>query len=397
MITRRKFNRIKRENPESRIWQRTREEQRIRDRIAAIIIKARKKWVETPYSEYRERLTNEKQKIEWEKNIILKEIEDLVQKKEKDSQQIEKNVADFKQQKEQEKNRLLLEIEKVKQQYKETTWELNEIKHKKPYEIIEHLEQNLDSLTYPEMLKALDLLKNLLEKVIKQNRPNNFEELKWNPDKVIADLEENHMKVDDENVEMYWYKGKIVHVELPSVWWFKWDKFDYFISDEVINIDDYKKIKWTINYHTERSFWKFLNNLNKYMQQFWIELDTQKVYVWWWQEVREDYVYGIDYRYSHKNWCEIWRYVEKLLYWYIGHCRLGDDMLFMWDDFCFDAAWSVGVYWWHIMAHVDWDADKTYQGQQQKKESLVDVLSRIEWSSQTFGELNQSMQKIIDK
>jgi hypothetical protein len=64
------------------------------------------------------------------------------------------------------------------------------------------LEQNLDSLSYPEMLKALDLLKSLLDKVIKQNRPRNFEELKGDPRKIIADLKKNHMTID-EDVEMY--------------------------------------------------------------------------------------------------------------------------------------------------------------------------------------------------
>ena len=103
MVTKREFNRIKRENPESRIWQRTRKEQKVRNELAKTLIKAKKSWVETPYEEYTGRLTKEKQKIEWEKNKILQEIDDLAQKKERDSQQIWKELDSLKQQKEQEK------------------------------------------------------------------------------------------------------------------------------------------------------------------------------------------------------------------------------------------------------------------------------------------------------
>jgi len=200
------------------------------------------------------------------------------------------------------------------------------------------------------------LLNDLIEDKNRANRPDNFEELKWNPDKVIADLKKNHMKVD-ENVEMCWYKGKIVHIELPSVWWFEWYRFDYFISDEVVEVDTYNNIKWTIKYHTKRSFWKFLNNLNRYMQQFWIELDKWEVHNWGFEgKINENY------RYTGDSSCMIGDYVLGLLNFgrglLTGYTLLWADALFTVgaglsnsDEFCFDSIKRVKR--WHIMAIVN--------------------------------------------
>lgn len=49
MVSRWRFNKIKKENPESRIWKRTREEQEVRNDLAKTLIKSRKKWVTHPY------------------------------------------------------------------------------------------------------------------------------------------------------------------------------------------------------------------------------------------------------------------------------------------------------------------------------------------------------------
>jgi hypothetical protein len=197
------------------------------------------------------------------------------------------------------------------------------------------------------MLRSLNKIKDSLEQVIKSNRPRNFEQLRWNPYNVVVDLKKNYLKVE-ENVEMYGYKWKIVHIELPSVGWFKWYKFDYFISDEDVYLDIYNSIMWNMRNHTKLSFASFLNNLNDYMQQFDIKLDYAR-----WKSRYQGYAYDMDYRYTHKNSCEIWDYVRILLEGYLWSCRLGGSMLFMWwDDFCFDAKWSVWVKYWYIMAEI---------------------------------------------
>jgi hypothetical protein len=44
--------------------------------------------------------------------------------------------------------------------------------------MLDNLEQNIDSLSYPEMLRSLNKIKDSLEQVIKSNRPRNFEQLR---------------------------------------------------------------------------------------------------------------------------------------------------------------------------------------------------------------------------
>ena len=66
MVTKREFNRIKKENPESRIWKRTWEEQKVRNELAKTLIKAWKKWVNHPYVEK----LNDFRKIKKERNNI---------------------------------------------------------------------------------------------------------------------------------------------------------------------------------------------------------------------------------------------------------------------------------------------------------------------------------------
>ena len=69
MVTKREFNRIKRENPESRIWQRTWEEQKIRDKLYQAIVESKKKWETHPYVEVFEKQLelNEETTKKWER------------------------------------------------------------------------------------------------------------------------------------------------------------------------------------------------------------------------------------------------------------------------------------------------------------------------------------------
>ena len=83
MVTLLEFNRIKKENPESKIWKRTWEEQNIRNKLAKTLIKARKKWVSHPYNkqlELKNSVANKTIKdLEWKllsKNYIIAELEE---------------------------------------------------------------------------------------------------------------------------------------------------------------------------------------------------------------------------------------------------------------------------------------------------------------------------------
>jgi len=80
MVTKREFNRIKRENPESPIGQRDWEEEKTRNDLYKAIMKYKKKWITHPYIEQYKRQLKEKEKLEkektklWDKNTKLQEI-----------------------------------------------------------------------------------------------------------------------------------------------------------------------------------------------------------------------------------------------------------------------------------------------------------------------------------
>ena len=89
MVTKKEFNKIQAENPESRIWRRSREEQELRNDLASVLkksrkkrdkllVKAKKKWIETPLEEEikRKRFLNWDmlEELHWDKNAVLENI-----------------------------------------------------------------------------------------------------------------------------------------------------------------------------------------------------------------------------------------------------------------------------------------------------------------------------------
>lgn len=64
MVSRQKFNKIKKENPESRIWKREWKEQESRNALAKILIKAKKEWVDIDYIKKIFGLQKEKEELE---------------------------------------------------------------------------------------------------------------------------------------------------------------------------------------------------------------------------------------------------------------------------------------------------------------------------------------------
>ncbi len=140
MVRKRKFNRIKRENPESRIWQRTREEQKVRNELAKTLIDARKRWVETPLDEYvikkcemrtaQNTLKAEERELEAEKGKLkagkeelnaekakLKKEKELEEKKKKIEEERQKILAEKRAKEEEERKEHLKENRKKRPLY----------------------------------------------------------------------------------------------------------------------------------------------------------------------------------------------------------------------------------------------------------------------------------------
>ena len=111
---------------------------------------------------------------------------------------------------------------------------------------------------------------------------------------LIKDLKENHMTIE-EPVERYWCKWKIVHIDLPEKDWFKWFKFDYFISDDsfikydsnLSNMEESEahkkaleliKSKWLNvdeawhigEFFSPKEIWSLFEAINQYMRVNWV-------------------------------------------------------------------------------------------------------------------------------
>lgn len=134
-----------------------------------------------------------------------------------------------------------------------------------------------------------------------QKKTEQIKELYWDKEKILKNLKENYVKVE-ENVEMMWYKWKNVHINLPAVWEFKWFKFDYFVSNKII----YKKI-FESNLELEKKsysmkeIWGLLKAMNRYMKKMGVETDGDM-----------DYENDLKFWGTRKFRCDAWDCFKKI-------------------------------------------------------------------------------------
>jgi hypothetical protein len=120
-----------------------------------------------------------------------------------------------------------------------------------------------------------------------------------NVDLLVEDLKKKHVKIE-ENVEMKWYEWKILHIDLPTKWDFKWFRFDFFVS-ESNNVNSLMINNWKLYSMKEISglFWA----INSYMKASWVDIDWDI-----------DYEKDLKYRERKNNkWCsEAWKIFKEI-------------------------------------------------------------------------------------
>lgn len=281
MVRKRKFNRIKRENPESRIWQRTREEQKVRNELAKTLIDARKRWVETPLDEY----VIKKCEMRTAQNTLKAEERELEAEKGKlkaGKEELNAEKAKLKKEKELEKDRLKEEIsqlnlsiddrKKIIEKYKEIIW--SEIDIKKLFE--DDLSLIIDSISDYTLLWVI---KKCIEewwsvRVRLENKEKELEEKKKKIEeesqKILAEKRakeeeerKEHLKENRKKRPLYDKDGNPIEVSDEKV------KF----LDMASNIEKYCKFKWinriyfvgTVDYRDDNYNWTYCyNNLFDY-------------------------------------------------------------------------------------------------------------------------------------
>ena len=154
----------------------------------------------------------------------------------------------------------------------------------------EEQKEKLLSLSDDQAMELLDTLRQ---------EHNKKAEMYGNEDLLIEDLKKRHVKVE-ENVKMKWYEWKIVHIDLPAKWDFKWFKFDFFVSEST-NVSVFMISGWKLYSMKEISelFWV----IKSYMKASWVDIDWDI-----------DYEKELKYREGGKNkWCsEAWKIFKDI-------------------------------------------------------------------------------------
>lgn len=120
--------------------------------------------------------------------------------------------------------------------------------------------EKLSSLSDDQAMQLLDTLRQ---------EHNKKAEMHENVDSFVEDLKNNHVKVE-KNANKMWYEWKIIHIDLPAKWDFKWFKFDFFVSEST-NVIKRMINDWSLYSMKEISelFWA----INSYMKASWVDTD----------------------------------------------------------------------------------------------------------------------------
>ena len=149
--------------------------------------------------------------------------------------------------------------------------------------------EKLSSLSDDQAMQLLETLRQ---------EHNERTEMHENVDSFVEDLKINHVKVE-ENVTKMWHEWKIIHIDLPSKWDFKWFKFDFFVS-ESNNVNRLTVNDWSLYSMKEISglFWA----INSYLEASWKSTDWNI-----------NYETELKYREGESKWsCEVWKIFKEI-------------------------------------------------------------------------------------
>jgi len=152
-------------------------------------------------------------------------------------------------------------------------------------------------------------IKEKKEKWRKETWAKMEKRIKMQEEQIIKNIREHNVRIIN-NQEMFWVKGKIVTLDLPKVWDFKWFKFSYFVSNDVITKRNFEKIplfkkesKFEKQSYTLKEICDLMEALRKFIEE---------------SDLHEDC--GMDYEKELKYWetqtekCKIWKALKSILW-----------------------------------------------------------------------------------
>ena len=152
-------------------------------------------------------------------------------------------------------------------------------------------------------------IKEKKEKLRKETLAKMEKRIKMQEEQIIRNIREYNVRTIN-NQEMFWVKGKIVTLDLPKVWDFKWFKFSYFVSNDTITKGTFEKIplfkkesKFEKQSYTLKEICELMNALRKFIEE---------------SDLHEDC--GMDYEKELKYWetqktkCHVWKFLKSILW-----------------------------------------------------------------------------------
>lgn len=173
----------------------------------------------------------------------------------------------------------------------------------------EKLKSRLQWLTPEEKDELLEILKQ--DK--KERSKPSFESLFWNEKAILEDIKKNCLTTTwdvtynvqyglDKEIPIWW---RVVKIDLPAIWDFKWFKMDLFIWGDVECQDLAFRKKIVKNLCSREKLEELLRAINGYMRAHWVIVDENVDFNW--------DLDGVP--------CKTWEYVEELLRLWGGWLR----------------------------------------------------------------------------
>lgn len=144
-----------------------------------------------------------------------------------------------------------------------------------------------------------DQKKDELFEMLKQDKENREKSKDIKLNKIINDIKENHVKIEDW-VKMLWCTWKKIYIDLPATWNFKWYKFEFFVSNENRKENDLNE-ELVGNSFSMDEITKLIKELNLYLYENWIELDE-------WNNFDKQMRFRENEHIIKKDWIKIWNY-----------------------------------------------------------------------------------------
>ncbi len=153
-------------------------------------------------------------------------------------------------------------------------------------------------------------LPDIQERINIIKRKNLKMNLFWNSSAVLKDMKRNYVDIEKDK-EMLGRKWRVVHINFPAVWDFKWFKTDFFVSKDSITAKEFesdpKYEKFSRSFQDSK---EILEAIAGYMREYWVN------HIYWYKGENSKWSYDcwVDDYFEFKSYYSfLLHYFEELI------------------------------------------------------------------------------------